>query len=330
MEKILIIRLKSIGDVVFTLPAVNALRRNFPAAKISFLTSEENADLLRGFRAVDEIIPLHRAALRSGNPLKMSGELFSLLKKLVTANFSLVVDFQGYGETAWLARLTRASERWGTVYRARSAWAYTRGILRDNALQIADAHLSLLQQCGIKTGRVQNNFALPPESLIAAQNFFNDQSLYFSSPTLFIQAFTSTPHKNWGLKNFLLMAKHSRACGRQIIFSGGPKEAAALEQARAAGFAIAAGLPLLTAAGLMQLSTVILGGVTGLVHLAVALQKRVVMLVGAAESEPGLPYQHHDWIVAPGAGTQMENIRLESVIAACDRAFSESAGSVLC
>ena len=57
-ESILLIRLKSIGDVAFTLPAVNAVRDNFPDAKITFLTSKENAPLLRGFREVAETITL--------------------------------------------------------------------------------------------------------------------------------------------------------------------------------------------------------------------------------------------------------------------------------
>jgi ADP-heptose:LPS heptosyltransferase len=46
-----LIRLKSIGDILFTLPAVNVIRENFPSAKIAFLTSKENAPLLQGFRA---------------------------------------------------------------------------------------------------------------------------------------------------------------------------------------------------------------------------------------------------------------------------------------
>jgi heptosyltransferase-1 len=46
---ILLIRLKSIGDILFTLPAVHALRENFPDAKLHFLVSGEHAPLLRGF-----------------------------------------------------------------------------------------------------------------------------------------------------------------------------------------------------------------------------------------------------------------------------------------
>lgn len=330
VPNILLIRLKSIGDVILTLPAVHALREHCPSANITFLTSQENALLLRGFREVNEVIALDRAALRSGNPLKMTGEFFSLLKKLRAGKYSLVVDFQGYGETAWLARLTGAANRWGSVYSTGRAWAYTQGVTRDDRLQIADVNLTLLQQCGVKISAVRNEFHLPPESLAAARDFFASQNLNFARPTLFIQAFTSSPHKNWPLEHFLALATHFRALGTQVIFACGPREAEKLQPAREAGFVVAAGLPLLTAAGLMQLSTVIIGGVTGLIHIAVAMQKRVVMLVGWPQIEPAFPYQHKDWAVVPDSGEGTGNIKLAKVMTACELAFSKSAGNVSC
>jgi ADP-heptose:LPS heptosyltransferase len=329
-ENILFIRFKSIGDVILTLPAVHAVRENRPSAKITFLTSKENAVLLRGFREVDEVIALDRAALRSGNPLKILPEFFGLLRRLRAGKFSLAIDFQSYGETAWLARITGASQRWGSVYGAGRKWAYTRGVNRDDKMQIADFNLSLLQQCGLKIGAARNEFFLPPESHREAQKFFLEQKLDFAKPTLFIQAFTSSPHKNWPLEKFMLLASHFHAAGTQIIFCCGPKEVCALRPAREAGFIIAAGLPLLTAAGTMRLSTVIVGGVTGLLHLAVAMQRRVVMLVAEPTTEPGLPFQHKNWIIAPVEGAQVSKIKLEDVIAACTRAFGEQAGNVSC
>ena len=115
-ENILLIRLKSIGDVLFALPAVHVIRENFPGAKITFLTSRENAPLLEGFREVDGVITLDRARFQSGNPLAIVSEAFSLFRRLRGGKFSLVVDFQGYGETAWLAWLSGAPQRWGNVY----------------------------------------------------------------------------------------------------------------------------------------------------------------------------------------------------------------------
>src|SRR6185369_8814081 len=114
-ENILLIRLKSIGDVVQTLPAVHAVRDNFPQAKLHFLVSKEYAPLIRGFGDVDETIPLDRAAFRSGNPATIATTLLKLIRDLRKRNFSRVIDFQGYGETAWFSWMSGAPERWGSV-----------------------------------------------------------------------------------------------------------------------------------------------------------------------------------------------------------------------
>ena len=131
---ILLIRLKSIGDILFLLPAVHWIRENFPGAKITFLTSQENAPLLEGFREVDEVITLDRARFQSGNPAAILSEAFSLFRRLRGGKFSLVVDFQGYGETAWLAWLSGAPQRWGSVYGPGRRWAYTRGVTRNDSI----------------------------------------------------------------------------------------------------------------------------------------------------------------------------------------------------
>src|ERR1039458_6823951 len=124
---ILLIRFKSIGDILFLLPSVHRIRDNFPGAKITFLTSRENASLLEGFREVDEVITLDRARFQSGNPAAIVAEAFSLLRRLRCGKFSLVVDFQGYGETAWLAWLSGAPQRWGGGYSPGRRWAYKIG-----------------------------------------------------------------------------------------------------------------------------------------------------------------------------------------------------------
>jgi ADP-heptose:LPS heptosyltransferase len=66
-ENILLIHFKSIGDILFLLPAVHMVRGNSPGAKITFPPSRENAPLLEGFREVDEVITLDYDRFQSGN-----------------------------------------------------------------------------------------------------------------------------------------------------------------------------------------------------------------------------------------------------------------------
>ena len=329
-ENILLIRLKSIGDVLFTLPAVHRVRENFPGAKITFLTSRENAPLLEGFREVDEVITLDRARFQSGNPRAILSEAFSLLRRLRRGNFSLVVDFQGYGETAWLAWLSGAPQRWGSVYGPGRRWAYTRGVTRNDRMHHVERYLSLLEQCGLRRGEIRNEFVLPDGALNAARQFFAAHNLDIAKPTLFIQPFTSSPPKNWPLGNYISIAGHWRSRGVQILFGGGPSERAALEPVHQAGFPVSAGVPLLVTGGLMKLSSLIVGGDTGALHLAVAMGKRVVMISDSVAPGSPNPFQHPEWVVTPANGRGISSIETGAVIGACTRAFSERAGNASC
>ncbi len=330
VENILLIRIKAIGDVLLTLPAVAALRENFPHARITFLTSKENAPLLGGFRGVNEVIALDRAALRSGNPRRLLPEFFGLLRRLRAGNFDLVVDFQGNGETAWLTRITGARRRWGTVYNPGQGWAYTQRVERSKQIHPARGNLELLRQCGLNPGVPRNEFALPGEALAAARTFFAEHHLNPDIRTLFLQPFTSSPHKNWPLENFLGLARHWQARGGQVVFGGGPADREALQPARAAGFVVSAGVPLVVTGGLLQLCTLAVGGDTGAMHLAVALGRRVVMLMHAREPGSPHPFGHPDWALTPANTTQINEISLATVQAACNLALNAPAGSVFC
>jgi ADP-heptose:LPS heptosyltransferase len=320
---ILLIRLKSIGDIVFTLPAVHRLRAASPEANISFLVSKEFTPLLEGFRDVDTVIALDRARFRRRNPGIVLAEALSLLRQVRRPRFSLAIDFQGYGETALLTWWTGARQRWGMVTRPGRKWAYTRGVNRGLQLHPAESFLSLLDECGLPNSPIRNEFLLPARAVDEARQFFQGHALNPTRPTLFIQPFTSSPHKDWPLESYLAVARSWRERGRQVLFGGGPADRPALEPAKQAGFTVSAGAPLLVTAGLMGQSTLVLGGDTGLQHLAVAMGKRVLMLIGSVSPGSAHPFQHLDWTITPAAGQTLATVTANAVKEACDRALTE-------
>ncbi|HLZ54848.1 MAG TPA: glycosyltransferase family 9 protein, partial [Verrucomicrobiae bacterium] len=192
-------------------------------------------------------------------------------------------------------------------------------IRRDELIHLADWNLSLLRQCGLRVGQIRNEFDLPEGALAEAKKFFAENHLDPARPTLFLQPFTSSPHKNWPLENFLALARHFQAQGLQIIFGGGPADRAALEPASASGFVVSAGVPLLVSGGLTKLSRLTIGGDTGLLHLAVAMKKRVLMLMPVAGQT--YPFQHPDWAITPLPGKALAGIDTASIIAACEQAM---------
>jgi ADP-heptose:LPS heptosyltransferase len=245
------------------------------------------------------------------------------MRRLRREHFSLTIDFQGYGETAFLSWWSGAPERWGSVYRPARAWAYTHDGWRNRNLHPAEWNLSLLHQCGLKINQLRNEFILPGDPLAQARQFFAANNLDPARKTLFLQPLTSSPHKNWPLENFLALARHFHSQGVQIIFGGGPADRAALEPARVGGFAVSAGTPLLVTAGLMKLSTLVAGGDTGLLHLAVAMHQRVVMLMASAAPGKPHPFQHAEWTVTPPPEQPVSKISVDAVVAASQRALTE-------
>ncbi len=322
-EHILVIRLKAMGDVVLTLPAVNRLRAHHPTAKITFLTSRENAPILRGFRAVDEILALDRKLLSTGNPVRIARELLPLLRRLRTAKYGLAVDFQGYGETEWLAWWSGAPERRGIVYQAGRGGLYTLTSTRNYQAHPAHWNLDLLAGMPGPAGELRNDYHLPEEARHTAEAFLASHGLNPRHPILFIQPFTSHRPKNWPLPNYLAVARDWQSRGVQIVFGGGPADRTELEPASAAGFVVAAGAPLLVSAGLMELSSLVLGADTGLLHLAVAMNRRVMMLMH--DNHPGTyhPFQNPEWAVTPPAGQTVADIPTDRVMSSLVAAFAE-------
>jgi len=325
---ILLIRLKSMGDIVFTLPSLHALRAANPQARISFLVSREYAPLLQGFADVNSVIELNREQFRGLNPLRTIAATLSLVGRLRTARFNLTVDLQGYGETALLSWLTRAPARWGTVYRPGRSWAYTHPVAERADVHPAQAHLLLLRSQGVATETIRNEFVVPEHARVQAGEFLSQNGLRGDQQTLFIQPFTSSPQKNWPLDRYLELGRRWRDREWQVVFGGGPADRAALEPARQGGFAVAAGVPLLVSAGLAHASTLVLGADTGLVHLAVAMGKRVVMVMRSHFSGSTHPFQHQDWAISPPNKETVSSIGLEVVEEHCAHACAQMGVSV--
>ncbi|HEU5397196.1 MAG TPA: glycosyltransferase family 9 protein [Verrucomicrobiae bacterium] len=322
-ENILLLRLKSIGDIVFTLPAVHAVRDHFPRARLQFLVSREFAPLLSGFADVDEIIPLDRSAFRRGNLKAAAVSAWDLLRRLRDEHFSLAIDFQGYSETEWLTWWSGAPERWGNVYNPSRGWTYTHPSPRDVHTHPAEWNLALLRRGGLRIERIRNEFRLPAEAEGAAEEFFIAHRLASDAATIFIQPFTSNPQKNWPLEKFLALARHFRSQKIQVIFGGGAADRPALGSAMAEGFPVSAGAPLLVSGAIAARSTVVLGADTGLLHLAVALGRRVVMLMYSNAPGTSHPFQHPDWTVTPADGVNVPGIAPATVIAAVEGALRD-------
>jgi heptosyltransferase-1 len=111
--RILLVKLSSFGDVLHTLPTLEALRSAYPDAYITWLVEAAYAPLLAGHPALDEVWEAPRLhpgeLLAGGNPARLRG----LLHRLWAQPFDLVLDVQGLLKSAIWVALARSPRKVG-------------------------------------------------------------------------------------------------------------------------------------------------------------------------------------------------------------------------
>jgi lipopolysaccharide heptosyltransferase I len=102
LKTIAIIRLSSLGDIVHTLPAFQAVRRSCPDARITWIAEAPGAALLANFPGIDQVVPFD---LKSQRGLPARVRYLARFVRRWRGRFDLVLDFQGLLKSALLAFL---------------------------------------------------------------------------------------------------------------------------------------------------------------------------------------------------------------------------------
>src|SRR5581483_9760299 len=101
--RILLLRLREIGDVVFTTPAVRALRKRFPDAHIAYVVEPHAAPIVQSNRHRGEVIVAPRRRGLGGAAVDIA-----LGRRLRAARFDLAIDFHGGPRAALLTAMSGA------------------------------------------------------------------------------------------------------------------------------------------------------------------------------------------------------------------------------
>jgi ADP-heptose:LPS heptosyltransferase len=105
-ERILLVRLSSLGDVVQCLPALASLRADRPQAEIGWLVEDRCAGVLEGHPHLDRLFTFARREGAAGAALRLRGELLAWRP-------DVAVDLQGNLKSGLLTRLSGAPRRIG-------------------------------------------------------------------------------------------------------------------------------------------------------------------------------------------------------------------------
>jgi heptosyltransferase-1 len=233
-ENILLIKPSSLGDVVTALPALSALRRSFPQARVSWLIRPEFAPLLEGHPHLDEIILFDRKLLAKAWYSPAAGRsLMSLVSKLRQSHFDAVLDLQGLFRTGLLAWLSGCRQRFGPRWREMAHLFYTTSIPpRHEWIHVVDYYLKLVEAMGASDLRPE--FVLPekPAPVAAARDLLSRQGIDFERYAIVIPG-SAQVSKCWPAERFAALADRlTSEHGLTVAATGSKSESGMIEKVR--------------------------------------------------------------------------------------------------
>lgn len=214
VKKVLVIKLRAIGDVLLSTVVLRNLRHHFPNAQIDFLTEPPSREVLEGNPSIDNVLIFDRK----------SDSTVSFLSRLRKSKYDLVIDLFGNPRSALMTYLTGASYRVGFSFRGRR---YAYNILvqpRGGMVHNTEFNLDALRALGVEIVDREIPFYISAADEEYISRFLSgsgleDQTLVALNPS------GTWYTKRWGLRKFAELGDElARNYRARIILLWGPGE----------------------------------------------------------------------------------------------------------
>ncbi|MDP1677581.1 MAG: glycosyltransferase family 9 protein [Bacteroidota bacterium] len=290
-KKILLTRMKYIGDVVLTTPIIRTLREVYPDAHISYLADAKAVTLLQNNPFLDEIIPFDFLKDSFPYQLKMYALMFS--KK-----FDLTIDLYSNPRSALMTFATRAKMRIGGNSKSRGKF-YTHRISDDGSLKSAiDYHYMSLKPLGIAPKYYKTEIFLTDEEKSEAKRTLLSFGVDVSRKIVAVHPGATWPNKIWFKEQFAGLIKdliESSDC--EIILSPGPGDSELMNYLKNNYNSRVTSLPLLPVrelASVLSQTSVFVSNDCGPMHIGVAVGTKTIGIFGPEPIEIWFPYDRNE------------------------------------
>lgn len=304
-RNILIIKPSSLGDIVLALPALTALRRSFPNARISWLVRPEFAALLRNHPHLDEIITFDRKLLgKAWFSPRAFGALIRLVQRLRAGRFDVVFDFQGLFRTASLAWLSGCQRRIGSAEAREFAHIFYTQKVRQypESAHLVDYYMKIIRTAGAGASSIDFVLSLEPEAVRSVARTLADHDVLKNGYAVFVPG-SAHEDKCWPVERFAELAdKVAAKFGFSIVATGVQSEAHVVER-----LSSLAKVPVVNLAGqtslgelmvLLKEARLVVSNDTGPGHIAAAMGVPLVLIFGRSNPIRVGPYKRKQCIVA--------------------------------
>ena len=304
--------LSALGDAVHVLPVINALKRTWPATRISWIIQPVPHRLVEAHLSVDEFFVFHR---RRGTAAARSYR--ELHEQLRAKQFDLALNLQVYMKAGLITALLNADAKLGfDRKRARDLnWLFTTHRIPPRPTgHVQDQYFEFLEYLGVDPAPVEWKLEPTAPERIAQRAFFAGRGR-----TCAIVVGTSKPQKNWLPDRYARVVQSLvNDYGIEPILVGGPSS---IERELAEQIKARAGVPMVDQLGddvrrllwLLDGCDLVISPDTGPLHTARALDRPVIGLYGYTNPKRYGPYRKYtDLIVDSYARTPNEDYPLST------------------
>lgn len=290
-DRILLTRMKYIGDVVLTTPVIRSLRETYPNAHIAYLGDAKAVSLLQHNPYLNEIIPFDFSHDSLSYQLKMYWKMYS-------GRYDLTIDLYSNPRSALMTFATRAPVRIGGDTRGRGN-LYTIKIGDDGKLKSAIVHhYQSLKPLGIEPKNYKTEIFLTAEEKKAAAELLRSQGVDTSKTIVAIHPGATWPNKIWLKEHFqLLIERMMNETECEIVLSPGPSDNELMSFLRHNFNSRVHILPLLPVrqlASVLSNCTVFASNDCGPMHIGVAVGTKTIGIFGPEPVEIWFPYNRAD------------------------------------
>jgi heptosyltransferase I len=287
-KDIIIVMMSAVGDAVHVLPVVNALKRANPSCRISWILQPGPASLIANHPAVDEIIIFDR---------KLGfGGFLDLRRKLARRRWDLLLNLQVYLKAGIITLLVEADRKLGfDRSRARDMnWLFTNLKIPRRPIQhVQDQYFEFLEALGVSPTPLKWDLGPTEEERVWQREFVERVDGEYAA----IVVATSKAEKDWFPDRWAAIIDHLwNQYGVKSVLVGGTTEReleareAIMSQAQHKPIdALGSGLRNLVS--IVDASSLVISPDTGPLHIAVALNKPVISLIGYTNPRRTGPYR---------------------------------------
>jgi heptosyltransferase-1 len=292
IERLLIVKTSSLGDVIHALPAVQALKDAQPALHLGWVVRRRCADLLQGCPFIDNLYVIENKPT--------VGALWGLRQTLHLARYQMALDMQGLLLSGLLTYLSGAQVRLGwDRNREGNGLFLTHSTVPGKASEVGVQHeVDLLYGFPRALGVEATPGEFPPQHYLAAEGQEQAKAWLddLPRPWIALNVGAARAYKRWPTEHWAVLAVKLSQAGYGLVFVGDKNDAVTVGEIKASLPPLAPVVDVSGRTSLRELAAVldecdlVVSGDTGPMHLAVAVGTPVVALFGATDPRRHGPY----------------------------------------